>query len=175
MFKRIPLDCSNLIVFFCTLFNMILLHGFYWCCFCPCCLIRIFCCLVTNIVLIKYRNSLRVSHQTVKIFVSTLCSVCDWPWPRPRCRRPGDRARKEQTPARGDGSHASRHPEHVNTSPLRSPRSLIDIDEPDILAHHWRGLTRPPSLNILAWRERVASNRVWSKDPTLVCSNSISY
>lgn len=32
------------------------------------------------------------------------------------CRRSGERARKEQTPAGGDGGHAPRHPEHVNTS-----------------------------------------------------------
>lgn len=34
------------------------------------------------------------------------------------CRRSGGRARKKQTPSGGDGGHAPRHPEHVNTSLL---------------------------------------------------------
>lgn len=52
------------------------------------------------------------------------------------CRRSGGRARKEQTSAGRDGGHAPRHPEHVNTSPLRPlplPRSFIDSD-----SRHWR-------------------------------------
>lgn len=46
---------------------------------------------------------------------TVVCCVSYWPWPRRPCRRSGVRARKEQTPAGGDGGHAARHTEHVNT------------------------------------------------------------
>lgn len=45
-------------------------------------------------------------------------------------RRPGGRARKEQTPARGDGGHAPRHPEHVNTAPHLPANTPARITNP---------------------------------------------
>lgn len=84
------------------------------------------CNLVIQLLFELFCNNVESGYRWfVRLERTVVSCVCDWPWPRRPCRRPGGRARKEQTPAGGDGGHAARHTEHVNSrhSPPRSPHS----------------------------------------------------